>query len=253
MVACLHHGDCPHVRSTWQLDPDWPQPEQRTFSPHVILYFGRHWTQTLSYISILKIFKLRTIKTFLVLFQSFYQTVSFFASQLKVQFGSRNLQSRQWGGLKACCWMLSVLIMFGAIEWKSVNKSIDLPVQKWSHCIECVGWAEYGQSGTRFYQPQTQNDGWAMKHHLTRARHKWMTDVGQIADLWTRWSETFSVVLQMSPVTRMSHGTVCKNEIVQSRYRYTPGTTYTGEMEEGVKLQKVETASYVIAQTAQVF
>ena len=146
MVACLHHGDCPHVRSTWQLDPDWPQPEQRTFSPHVILYFGRHWTQTLSYISILKIFKLRTIKTFLVLFQSFYQTVSFFASQLKVQFGSRNLQSRQWGGLKACCWMLSVLIMFGAIEWKSVKK--------WSHCIECVGWAEYGQSGTRFYQPQ---------------------------------------------------------------------------------------------------
>ena len=58
-------------------------------------------------------------------------------------------------------------------------------------------------------------------------------------DLWTRWSETFSVVLQMSPVTRMSHGTVCKNEIVQSRYRYTPGTTYTGEMEEGVKLQEV--------------
>ena len=62
--------------------------------------------------------------------------------------------------------------MFGAIEWKSVNKSTASNV--WDG-------HEYGQSGTRFYQPQTQNDGWAMKHHLTRARHKWMTDVGQIA------------------------------------------------------------------------
>ena len=65
--------------------------------------------------------------------------------------------------------------------WSNWIEIIDLPVQKWSHCTECVGWAEYGQSGTGFYQPQTQSDGWAMKHHLTRARHKWMTDVGQIA------------------------------------------------------------------------
>ena len=34
-------------------------------------------------------------------------------------------------------------------------------------------------------------------------------------DLWTRWSETFSAVLQMSAVTTTSRGTVCKNEIVQ--------------------------------------
>ena len=30
-------------------------------------------------------------------------------------------------------------------------------------------------------------------------------------------SATFSAVLQMSPVTRMSHGTVCKNEFVQKK------------------------------------
>ena len=65
-------------------------------------------------------------------------------------------------------------------------------------------------------------------------------------DLWTRWSETFSAVLQMSPVTTMSRGTVCKNEIVQSRYRYIPGTTYTytGGIEGALKFQEVGTAPW---------
>ena len=50
-------------------------------------------------------------------------------------------------------------------------------------------------------------------------------------------SATFSVVLQISPVKTMSHGTVCKNEFVQKDTL--PGTTYTGEIEEGLKLQEV--------------
>lgn len=128
--------------------------------------------------------------------------------------------------------------MFGTIEWKSVNKSIDSPVQKWSHCIECVGWAWVWAEWNEVLSA-TDTEWWLGNEASSDPSSPQMDD-----RCWTDRRSLDPVVRDFlaSFANEPCHNDVawdCLQKWVRAEKRYRPGTTYTGEMEEGVKLQEV--------------